>query len=113
MSRSSRKRFVFQCGTPIASGAGRRPLAKLSPGCEALDNRQLLSAAAPVATEFAIPSAALVTTADTTLQSVAPRTFAQFQSAMAQAEQHSHFNQSDVTALAQDEAVVDRDIAVR
>jgi hypothetical protein len=90
---------------------GRRcPLAKRKPACEALDNRQLLSTAAPVATEFSMPSAALVTNATTILESLAPKTFAQFQTAMAQAEQDSHVNQADVSALAQDEATVDQDI---
>jgi hypothetical protein len=110
MIRWSRKRFVFRCGSLIASSARRRPLAKLTPGCEGLDYRQLLSAVAPMSAEFATPSAALVTSATKTLERVAPKAFAQFQTAMAQAEQHSHVNPSDVSALAQDEAVVDQDI---
>jgi hypothetical protein len=110
MSRSSRQRFVFQCGTPSATKAARRPPAKLSPGCEALDDRQLLSAVAPVATEFAIPSAALITNATSILEGAAPKAFAQLQTALVQAEQHAHINQTDVSALAQDEVVVDQDI---
>jgi hypothetical protein len=109
MCRSSRRRFLCQFGTLVASTTGRRTLAKLSPACETLDCRQLLSAMGPVATEFAIPSAALVTNATADLERVAPKAFAQFETAMAAAEQHSHVNQADVTALAHDEAVVDQD----
>jgi hypothetical protein len=110
MSRSSRQRFVFQCGTPIATKAARRPQAKLCPGCEALDDRQLLSAVAPVAAEFAIPSAALITNATSILEGAAHKALAQLQTALVQAEQHAQFNQADVSALAQDEAVVGQDI---
>ena len=110
MSRSSRERFVFQCGPPIASGVSRRPLANLSPRCEALDNRQLLSVAASVATEFTIPSAALVTTADTTLQSVAPGRSPNSKARWRRPSSTRASISPMSSALAQDEAVVDKDI---
>jgi hypothetical protein len=90
--------------------AGRRPLTRLNPACEALDNRQLLSTAAPATAGFSLPPATAVTSAANMLQSVAPRAFAQFQTALAKAEQDSHVEPAAASALAQDEAVVDQDV---
>jgi hypothetical protein len=88
----------------------RRHPTKLSVGCEALDGRQLLSTVVPAGTAFSVPSATVVANAAAILESDAPRAFAQFQSAMARAEQQSNINPADVTTLAQDEAVVDQDL---
>jgi hypothetical protein len=110
MRRSQWKRFVFERETPIAqSGRNRRPR-KMNAGFETLDNRQLLSTVVPAATALSIPPAAVVTKAGAILESIAPKAFAQFQTAMARAEQQSHVSAADVSALAQDEAVVDQDI---
>jgi hypothetical protein len=110
MLRLPWKWCFFQRDTLIAASARRRSLKKLGPKCEAFENRQLLSTMVPVATQFAIPSPALVTNAAAILQSVAPKAFAQFQTAMAEAEQHSRLSQAELSALTQDEAVVDQDI---
>jgi hypothetical protein len=90
--------------------ARRRPSAGRKPEFEPLDNRRLLSTAAPAPAEFSKPSAAQVSSATGILRHVSPATFAQLQAAMTQAEQHAHINPADVSALAQDEAVVDQDI---
>ena len=79
--------------------------------CERLDSRQLLSTVVPAGIQFSVPPSAVVTKAATILESVAPRALGQFQSAMARAEQRSNVNPADVTALAQDESVVDQDLA--
>jgi hypothetical protein len=110
MVRSSWKMFVLDRDTSGGQGSRRRRQAKLSVGCEALDGRQLLSTVVPMATEFSMPPPAVVTNAASILQRDAPRAFTHFQAAMAQAEQQSHVNPADVTALAQDEAVVDQDL---
>jgi hypothetical protein len=110
MVRSSWKMFVLDRDTPGGQGSRRRRQAKLSVGCEALDGRQLLSTVVPAATEFSMPPPAVVTNAASILERDAPRAFTQFQAAMAQAEQQSHVIPADVTALAQDEAVVDQDL---
>jgi hypothetical protein len=83
---------------------------KLLAACEALDSRQLLSTVAPVATEFTMPSASLVTNATAILESTAPKAFAQLRTALTQAERQSKVNPADASALAQDEAVVEQDI---
>jgi hypothetical protein len=110
MVRSPRKSFVFDHDTPVGQGSRRRRQTKLSVGCEALDSRQLLSTVVAAVTEFSMPPAAVVTNAAAILERAAPKAFAQFQTALAQAEQQSHVNPADVSALAQDEAVVDQDI---
>jgi hypothetical protein len=88
----------------------RRPLNRLSLGCEVLDNRQLLSTVAAAAPEFVVPPAASVKLAASYLVDHAPGAFAQFQSDLTRAVQQSDLNQADVSALAQDEAVVVQDI---
>jgi hypothetical protein len=110
MIRLPWKRFVLDRDTPVGQGSRRRRLTKLSAGCEALDGRQLLSTVVSAATEFSMPPAGVVANAAAILESKAPRAFAQFQAALAQAEQQSHVNPADVSALAQDEAVVDQDL---
>jgi hypothetical protein len=55
---------------------GRRALANLSPVCEALDDRHLLSAMAPA---LAVPPATAVAAAAATLNDLNPAAFAQFQ----------------------------------
>jgi hypothetical protein len=110
MVRSPWKMFVLDRNTPGGQGSRRRRQTKMSVGCEALDGRQLLSTVVPTAAEFSMPPPAVVTNAASILERDAPRAFTQFQTAMAQAEQQSHVNPADVTALAQDEAVVDQDL---
>ena len=65
---------------------------------------------APAAADFSVPSPAVTANATAVLESVAPKAFAQFQTALSRAEQQSHVNPADVAALAQDEAVVDQDL---
>jgi hypothetical protein len=104
------KGFVLERDTSVGQGSRRRRQTNLSAECEALDRRQLLSTVAPAASGFLMPPAAAVTSAAAILEADAPKAFAQFQTALAKAEQQSHFNQPDVSALAHDEAVVDEDI---
>jgi hypothetical protein len=110
MVRSPWKRLVLQGDMPIGQTSRRRPLTKLSPGCEALDHRQLLSTVAPAAPGFLVPPAAAVRKAAAFLESKAAAAFTHFQIALARAEQHADTNQTDVSALAQDEAIVVQDI---
>jgi hypothetical protein len=110
MIRSPWKRFVLDHDTADRQSNGRRRQTKRSAQCEALESRQLLSTLAPAASEFSVPSSAVAAKSATILESIAPRAFAQFQNALARAEQQSHVNPADVTALAQDEAVVDQDL---
>jgi hypothetical protein len=110
MVRSPWKLFVLDHDSPDGQGSRPRRQTKLNVACEALDSRQLLSTVVPTAAEFSMPPPAVVTNAASILERDAPRAFAQFQAAMAKAEQQSHVNPSDVTALAQDEAVVDQDL---
>ncbi len=110
MVRSPWKLFVLDHDSPDGQGSRPRRQTKLNVACEALDSRQLLSTVVPTAAEFSMPPPAVVTNAASILERDAPRAFAQFQAAMAKAEQQSHVNPADVTALAQDEAVVDQDL---
>jgi hypothetical protein len=110
MIRSRWKRFVHDCGAPGGQRSRGRRQVKLCVACEALDSRQLLSTVVPAGTAFSVPPAAVVAKAASILESDAPKAFAQFQSALARAEQQSNVNPAAVTALAQDEAVVDQDL---
>ena len=82
----------------------------MSVRCEAVESRQLLSTVVPAGTAFSTPPEAVVAKAASILESDAPHAFAQFRVAMAQAEQQSHVSPADVSALAQNEAVVDQDL---
>jgi hypothetical protein len=110
MVRLPWKQFALERDIPGGQRPHRWRQTKLTMGCEALDSRQLLSTVVPAATALSMPPAAVVTKAGTILESIAPKAFAQFQTAMARAEQQSHVNAADVSALAQDEAVVNQDI---
>jgi hypothetical protein len=110
MARSPRKVFVLDRVLPGGQRFRRRRMTRLIVGCEALDHRQLLSTVVPAETTFSTPPAAVAAKAATILERDAPKAFAQFQTALARAEQQSHVNPADVTALAQDEAVVDQDL---
>jgi hypothetical protein len=87
----------------------RRPRT-LNTACESLESRQLLSSATPGATEFAVPSTSLVTSAASILESAAPRAFAHLQAALTRAEQQSKVSPADATALAQDESAIEQEI---
>jgi hypothetical protein len=104
------KWFVHDHDNPGGQSPRHRRDTKLSVQCEVLDSRQLLSTVTPAAAELSVPPAAVAAKAATILESVAPKAFAQFQTALARAEQQSHVNSADVAALAQDEAVVDQDL---
>jgi hypothetical protein len=110
MVRSPRMVFVLDGRMPCRISSGRRRQPKLELGCDALDSRQLLSTVVPAGTAFSMPPEAVAAKAATILKSVAPKAFAQFQTALARAEQQSHVAPADVTALAQDEVVVDQDL---
>jgi hypothetical protein len=110
MARSSWSLFIGDRHRPVAQCPRRRRRVKLNVGCEALDSRQLLSTVVPAGTELSVPPAAVVTNAAAILERDAPKAFAQFQTALTRAEQQSHVNPADVSALAQDEAVVDQDL---
>jgi hypothetical protein len=87
-----------------------RSAVKWKPACDALDNRVLLSTVTSATAEFPVPSPTLVTQATTMLERLAPRVFDRLQTVMAEAEQASRIDPADVTALAEDEAVVDQDV---
>ena len=110
MVRSPWKLFVLDRHTPGGKRSRRRRQMELRVECVALDKRQLLSTVVPAGTEFSMPPAAVVAKAAAISEQSCPRAFAQFQSALVQAEQQSHVNPADATALAQDEAVVDQDL---
>jgi hypothetical protein len=110
MVRSPWKALIIDRDAPGAQRSRRSRRMELSVECAALDRRQLLSTVVAPATEFSVPPAAVVANAASILESDAPKAFAQFQAALAQAEQQSHVNPADVSALAQDEAVVDQDL---
>ena len=67
MVRPQGKRFILERETAIGQSSHRRRPTKLSPGCETLDDRQLLSTAA-AATELLVPPAASVRMAATFLE---------------------------------------------
>ena len=96
MIRLPWKRFVLNHDTPVGQGSRRQRQTKRSVECRALDGRQLLSTVVPAATEFSMPPATVVNNAAAILESTAPKAFAQFQTALAQAEQQSHVNPADV-----------------
>ena len=110
MTRSPWSPFIGDRRRPLGQCPSRRRHVKLSVGCEALDSRQLLSTIVPAGIEFSVPPADVVTNAAAILERDAPKAFAQFQTALARAEQRSHVNPADVSTLAQDEAVVDQDL---
>jgi hypothetical protein len=111
MVRSLWKGFVLDGLAPCGNSSRPRRQRKLGVGCEALDTRQLLSAVVPAGAAFSTPAAGVAAKAASILERDAPTAFAQFQTALARAEQQSHVNPTDVTALAQDESVVDQDLA--
>ena len=96
MARSSWNWFVPYDDPAIGGRTHRR--SELSVQCEALDSRQLLSTVAPAAAELSVPPATVAVKAATILESVAPRAFARFQTALTRAEEQSHVNLADVTA---------------
>ncbi len=85
----------------------------VAPICEVLDGRQLLSAVPGASVALSAPPAAAVTNADAILESIAPATFAQFQSDLARAEGHSRVTEAQVSRLATDEAAIDQAIVAR
>ena len=86
----------------------RRPRTKLSPACEPLDSRQLLSTVPTVA--LSLPPASAVANAAADLNALDPTTFAQLQSDLARAEAHSQVTPAQASKLAGDEAALDQDI---
>jgi hypothetical protein len=110
MLRPPWKRYVPERDNLVGQQFRRRRRTTLCAECEALDRRQLLSTAAMAALELLVPPAASVRAAASFLEDHAPTAFASFRTALARAVQHSDINQAEVSALAQDEAVVDQDI---
>ena len=91
----------------------RRRSSNVKPACEPLDGRQLLSGVPGASVALSAPPAAAVVNATAILESVAPATFAQFQSDLARAEGHSRVTQAQVSRLAADEAAIDQAIVAR
>jgi septal ring factor EnvC (AmiA/AmiB activator) len=110
MVRSQWKRFVFERKTAIGPSGRRRRLMKTNAGCEALDNRQLLSAAAAGHAVLSVPLATAVANAGETLNALNPSAFAQFQSELAKAESQSRVTSAQVRKLARDEKIIDQAI---
>jgi hypothetical protein len=110
MIRSQWKRLAFRRDTSTGQSSRRRSLTKLSPGCEALDGRQLLSGGPAAMVALTAPPPAAVANAAAILDGLAPTTFAQFESDLARAERHSRVTQVQVSKLAQDEAAIDQAI---
>jgi hypothetical protein len=113
MIRSTWKRFLFHRDTRTRKGVRRRSLVRLSPACEALDGRQLLSGGPAATIALSAPPPATVANAGTILDSLAPTAFAQFQNDLARAERHSRVTEAQVSRLAQDEAAIDQAIVSR
>jgi hypothetical protein len=86
--------------------SGRRTGTKRRPACEPLDSRQLLS----TVVALPMPQASVAANAAATLNADDPKTFAKFQSDLAQAESHSQLTQAQVDLLAQDETAIDQAI---
>jgi hypothetical protein len=111
MIRSQWKRLAFRRDTSTGQSSHRRSLTKLSPGCEALDSRQLLSTGATAATiAILAPPATAVANAAAILESDSPRAFAEFQATLAREASHSHVTQAEGAAVAQDLATIDQAI---
>lgn len=110
MVASPRNEFALDGLAPRGSSSRARRQRKLGIECEALETRQLLSTVVPVGTSFSTPPTGVVARATSVLEKDAPAAFAQFQAALARAEQQSHVNPVDASALAQDEAIVDQDL---
>ncbi len=110
MVGSSRKVFAVDGLTPCGNISRARRQRKLDIGWETLDSRQLLSTIMPAGAAFSTPPAGVTAKAASILERDAPRAFAEFQTALARAEQQSHVSPADVTALALDESAVDQDI---
>jgi hypothetical protein len=80
---------------------------KAGPRCEMLEDRRLLSTATVA---VFTPPATAVANAATILEGSEPAGFAQFQSDLARAEQHSHVTAAEASALAQDVSAIDQAI---
>jgi hypothetical protein len=80
----------------------------MKPGFHALDGRQLLSTAVPVASAgLSMPPATAVSNAAVILNNLDPTTFGRLQTDLARAESHSHVTQGQAGALAADEEAID------
>ena len=90
--------------------ARRRSLVKLSPSCEALGDRQLLSTLAASSALLSVPAATAVATAAATLNQSDTTAFAQFQTALAKAESQSRVTLAQVKKLARYEKIIDQTI---
>ena len=82
----------------------------LSPSCEALGNRQLLSTMAAPPAVLPVPAASAVATAAATLNELDPTAFAQFQTDLAKAESQSRVSLAQVKKLARYEKIIDQTI---
>jgi hypothetical protein len=111
--RSTWKRFLFYRDSRTGQGVRRRSLVRMSPACEALDGRQLLSGGPAATVALSAPPPTAVANAAAIPGSLAPTTFAQFQNDLARAERHSRVTQAQVSRLAQDEAAIDQAIMSR
>jgi hypothetical protein len=108
MIRLQWKRFAIRRESNTGKSSRPRALTKQSPRCEALDSRWLLSTV-PAVSLSSLPAAA-VANAATRLDGLAPATFAQFESVLARAGNHSRVTQAQVNKLLQDEAALDQAI---
>jgi hypothetical protein len=93
--------------TGVRRTTRRESRTKLGPACEGLDCRRLLSAATVAV--FSPPTTA-VASAVPILEGAQPTAFAQFQTDIARAEQHSHVNAAQASALGQDVSTIDQAI---
>lgn len=110
MIRLAGKPLLFQSDARIERNPRRRAPIRLNPGCEALDGRRLLSAGPAGTIALTAPPPTAVANAGAILETLAPTTFAQFESDLTRAEQHSRVTQVQVNRLAVDEAAIDQAI---
>ena len=78
----------------------------MTPSCETLDSRQLLSTGATVPAALSSLPASVVANAAADLNALDPTAFTQFQNDLAKAESHSHVTEAQVNKLAQDETAL-------
>ncbi len=84
------KRFLFRPHDEIGQSDRRYTPTKLNPGCESLENRQLLSSGATAATiAILAPPPTAVANAAAILESDSPKAFVELQSALAREASHS------------------------
>jgi hypothetical protein len=98
-----------RCGTRAGRRLDRPDTRNVTPACEALEGRQLLSTAAATAI-LPAPPATAVANATADLDSLDPSTFLLLQGYFERAESHSRVTEVEADALAALESTIDQDV---